>query len=263
MGPHHRFTFPRLSGFPGASLEFFERQSGVVLPGCQFPGGKRDPGRRIGGPVCTGNGDRSASSIQVSSLFCILQPLLSRFGAWQEAPAPAVLGGRERWRHRAAPRGGRARARQRVPGPGGGRRGRARALTSGAGPAAVTRGGGAARLPGPARAAIHSKGAQPARPPVRSPNPGPAPRRRPRSWAAGAAAARPGKEDAESPRPRGRSSRPGPEGCGPERRPLPPRVPEEVRRRGGCRSPVPAPPLALAAPASRLGVLRAPTPAGP
>lgn len=92
VGPHHRFTFPRLSGFPGASLEFFERQSGVILPGCQFPGGKRDPGRRIGGPVCTGNGDRSASSIQGSRLFCILQPLLSRFGAWKEASPEAASG---------------------------------------------------------------------------------------------------------------------------------------------------------------------------
>ena len=160
MGLHYRFTFTRPFsttrwGFCGWTWASSTRQSEVVVPGCQFPGGKRDPGRDSGGPVSTGNGDRSQSSIQVSSLSCILQPLLYWFGA-QKGLIRETLSG-------AAPcssRGAREMATQSstawlqsaspmAVSRGGGRGSRTWALTSEAGPAAVTRGGGAARLPGP------------------------------------------------------------------------------------------------------------------
>lgn len=228
------------------------------FPGCQFPGGKRDPGRGSGGPILTGNGDRTRSGIQVSSLSCIAQPLLSWFGARKgliqeeasqarprcPAQPPAVPGGLERWRHRAALPGGRARAPRRPHG--WGRGGRAPTLTLGAGPAAVTRGGGAARLRGPAGDSFKRRAACAAAGPLAGSGSGAASFR---SWAAGPAAGRPGKEGAPSPRPgsaaRGQARRDGaPSGA--------PCLPASLRKSAcaaDAAAPAPRPPAPASCPA--------------
>lgn len=243
MGLHYRFTFTRPFsttrwGFWGWTWASSTRQSEVVVPDCQFPGGKRDPGRDSGGPVCTGNGDRSQKSIQVSSLSCILQPLLYWFGAQKRLIREALSG--------AAPcssRGAREMATQNSTAglqrkPHGGLQGAGVAnLGSDVGGGA---GGRDARGRGRAPSRTGRRFIQKARRLRGRPCARRAGHRHRVGLGAGLLELLRG---GQVRRTRGAPARrPGPEGCGPERPPLPPSVSEEVRRRGGCRSPGPAAP---------------------